>query len=44
MNARPIDPRTFTFDQRFDAPSNGRGVTPRGKQFYTPEEVEAVKA
>lgn len=45
MNARPIDPRKFTFDQRFDAPSNGRSAAaPRAKRFYTPEEVEAAKA
>lgn len=38
-------PRKFTFDQRFDAgPSTARANAPKVKKFYTPEEVEAVRA
>lgn len=37
-------PRKFTFDQRFDAgPAKARAST-QAKKFYTPEEVEAVRA
>lgn len=40
-------PRKFTFDQHFDdAPAAARAHTaaPKTKKFYTPEEVEAVRA
>jgi flagellar assembly protein FliH len=38
-------PRKFTFDQRFDSgPSGTRPSAPKVKRFYTPEEVEAVRA
>lgn len=38
-------PRKFTFDQRFDSgPASARPTAPKTKKFYTPEEVEAVRA
>jgi flagellar assembly protein FliH len=38
-------PRKFTFDQRFDAgPAGTRAAAPKAKKFYTPEEVEDVRA
>ncbi len=44
MTAR-AEPRKFTFDQRFDAgPAGARPNAPKTKKFYTPEEVEAVRA
>ncbi len=40
MTAKP-EPRKFTFDQRFDAPSSRpQASQPRAKKFYTPEELE----
>lgn len=40
------EPRKFTFDQRFDMPSQGsiKAASPKAKRFYTPEEMEAAKA
>lgn len=38
------EPRKFTFDQRFDDAPGRAGPAPKVKRFYTPEEVEAVRA